>query len=67
MFSKTFCLNSLVLANFKRIINFFNSSLKEADWEIGKLESISFPAISSGIFGFPKDLCAKIFFDTIKT
>jgi O-acetyl-ADP-ribose deacetylase (regulator of RNase III) len=25
-----------------------------------KLGSISFPAISSGIFGFPKDRCAKI-------
>jgi O-acetyl-ADP-ribose deacetylase (regulator of RNase III) len=25
-----------------------------------KLSSISFPAISSGIFGFPKDRCAKI-------
>ena len=24
------------------------------------LRSISFPAISSGIFGFPKDRCAKI-------
>ena len=24
------------------------------------LESISIPAISSGIFGFPKDRCAKI-------
>ena len=41
-------------------------SLKEADQKIGVIESISFPAISSGIFGFPKDLCAKIFFDTIK-
>jgi len=27
-----------------------------------KLESISFPGISSGIFGFPKDRCAKIMF-----
>ncbi|MCC6346240.1 MAG: macro domain-containing protein, partial [Nitrospirales bacterium] len=24
------------------------------------LESISFPAVSSGIFGFPKDRCARI-------
>lgn len=31
-----------------------------------KLTSISLPAISSGIFGFPKELCAKIFFDTIE-
>eukprot|EP01115_Flamella_aegyptia_P013227 TRINITY_DN6922_c0_g1_i1.p1 TRINITY_DN6922_c0_g1~~TRINITY_DN6922_c0_g1_i1.p1 ORF type:complete len:236 (-),score=91.00 TRINITY_DN6922_c0_g1_i1:6-713(-) len=28
-----------------------------------KLTSISLPAISSGIFGFPKDLCAKIMFE----
>jgi O-acetyl-ADP-ribose deacetylase (regulator of RNase III) len=28
------------------------------------LHSISIPAISSGIFRFPKDLCAKILFDT---
>jgi len=28
------------------------------------LNSISIPAISSGIFNFPKDLCAKILFQT---
>lgn len=25
-----------------------------------KMKSISFPAISSGIFGFPKEICAEI-------
>jgi O-acetyl-ADP-ribose deacetylase (regulator of RNase III) len=29
------------------------------------LRSISIPAISSGIYGFPKPLCAKIMFDTV--
>ena len=38
-------------------------SLKLAD-EL-KLESISIPAISTGIFGFPKERAAKIIFETI--
>jgi|UniRef100_A0A7V3RF72 O-acetyl-ADP-ribose deacetylase (regulator of RNase III) len=42
----------------------FYNSLKKAD-EIGA-KSISFPAISSGIYGFPKERCAKIFYETIK-
>ncbi len=38
------------------------NSLKLADQH--KLESIAFPAISTGIFGFPKDRCAKIMLAT---
>ena len=40
------------------------NSLKKAD-ELGA-RSISIPAISSGIFGFPKERCAEVFFETIK-
>jgi O-acetyl-ADP-ribose deacetylase len=39
------------------------SSLKIADER--KLKSISFPAISAGIFGFPKERCAKILIGTV--
>lgn len=39
-------------------------SLRVAD-EL-KCESIAFPAISTGIFGFPKDRAAKIMFKTIE-
>ena len=31
-----------------------------------QFNSIAFPAISSGIYGMPKDICAKIMFDAVK-
>jgi len=40
------------------------SSLKLCDGN--GIKSISIPAISSGIFGFPKERCARIFFETLK-
>jgi len=39
------------------------NSLKVADEN--NLTSISFPAISTGIFGFPKDRCAEIMLGTV--
>ncbi|WP_156096968.1 macro domain-containing protein [Mesoaciditoga lauensis] len=42
----------------------FYNSLAKAD-EMG-LKSIVFPAVSSGIYGFPKERCAKIFFKTVE-
>ncbi len=42
---------------------FYNSLVKADELDI---KSIAFPAISSGIYGFPKDKCASIFFKTIK-
>jgi O-acetyl-ADP-ribose deacetylase (regulator of RNase III) len=41
-----------------KLKNAINSVLKLAAGE--KLRSISVPAVSAGIFGFPKDRCAKI-------
>ncbi|MCL4407198.1 MAG: macro domain-containing protein [Thermotogae bacterium] len=41
----------------------FENALLKAD-EM-KIKSIAFPAISSGIYGFPKDRCAKIFYETL--
>ena len=31
-----------------------------------KCESISIPAVSSGLFGFPKPLCVKVFYQALK-
>ncbi|OFI06954.1 O-acetyl-ADP-ribose deacetylase [Clostridium acetireducens DSM 10703] len=47
-----------------------DEKLKNAVWnsltlaDLYNLESISLPAISSGIFGFPKDRCAEILLST---
>lgn len=48
----------------EKLRNAVINSLKTAE-EL-QIESISIPAISSGIFGFPKDRCARIFFEAIK-
>ena len=50
-----------------------DEKLKSATWNALKvaqdngLESITFPAISTGIFGFPKERCAQIMLETIKS
>lgn len=43
----------------------FTGSLQVAD-ELG-INSIAFPSISTGIFGFPKELAAKVFFKSVET
>jgi len=48
----------------KKLSNAFYNSFVKAD-ELG-IESVSFPAVSSGIYGFPKDKCAKNFFEIVK-
>ena len=40
------------------------SSLKEA--EENNLKSTTFPAISTGVYGFPLDACARIMLTTVK-
>lgn len=48
----------------KKLAEAVSGSLQVAD-EL-KCESIAFPAISTGIFGFPKDRAARIMFKTIE-
>jgi O-acetyl-ADP-ribose deacetylase len=50
-------------AGDEKLASAVHRSLERAE-ELG-LESISFPAISSGIFGFPKDRCAAILLATV--
>ena len=45
------------------LYNAFFNSFKLAD-EL-ELKSISLPPISSGIFGYPKDECANVFYDSL--
>ncbi len=47
-----------------KLTNAVKNSLAKAD-ELG-LRSVSMPAISSGIFGFPKDRCAQILLSTAR-
>jgi len=46
----------------RKLENATLNSLKVADQN--NLKSISFPAISAGIFGFPIERCAKIMLET---
>ena len=41
-----------------------SNSIKEA--EARQLKSLSFPAISSGIFGYPKERCAVVLFNAVE-
>ncbi len=47
-----------------KLFNATVNPLREA--EKYNLQSISFPAVSSGIFGFPKDRCAKVMLSAVK-
>jgi len=47
----------------QKLANATLNSLRRAHEK--ELESIAFPAISTGIFGFPKDRCARIMLTTV--
>ncbi len=48
----------------RKLRNAVYNSLKMADEN--DLFTISFPAVSSGIFGFPKDRCARVMLNAVK-
>jgi O-acetyl-ADP-ribose deacetylase (regulator of RNase III) len=48
-----------------KLASCYKNSLKIADEK--KLKTICFPAISTGLFGFPQDKAAKISSETVKT
>lgn len=50
--------------NCQLLANAVINTLKKAN-ELG-CSSVSIPAISSGIFGFPKPLCAQVFFMSLQ-
>ena len=50
--------------NVNLLANAIMNTLLKAN-ELG-CESVSIPAISSGIFGFPKPLCAEVFYKNLK-
>ncbi|MBN1897198.1 MAG: macro domain-containing protein [Spirochaetes bacterium] len=47
-----------------KLTNAVYNALKVADENT--LSTIAFPAVSSGIFGFPKDRCARIMLNSVK-
>ncbi len=49
----------------RKLYSAFYNSLKRAG-DLG-CTSLSLPAVSSGIFGFPKDRCARIFVDAVES
>jgi hypothetical protein len=50
-------------ASAEALRSVIHNSLAKADSM--RLRSIALPAISSGIFGYPKDECAKVFFEAV--